>query len=139
MERKHVLEKYINCEFSSLPLPTDIPEFKGNFPFRQKHSRLCQPPFCQSDFSSDPHKCFTHCRDVDLDHAESVCRRNIPVIKAIRLCDLELLVDSFQEYNLKIVLLVRDPRGIFNSRRQVMTHLDHDALLNNIRNSLFIQ
>jgi len=135
IERKQILEKYLNCEFVSLNSSTGISDFKGNFPFRQKHARLCQPPFCHSDFSSDPQQCYSHCPDVNLEQAANVCSRTLPVIKTIRLCDLELLQDSAEKYseNLKIIILVRDPRGIFNSRRQVMTHLNHEELLNNIK------
>ena len=113
----------------------------------------------------------------------------IPVMKAIRLCDLELVTDFISTHDLRLVLwprltqdrlltafdgparlprskldrptwyvgpgtlqngpdetvrwtmswnqirillLIRDPRGILNSRKPLMTQLDHDGLVKNV-------
>ena len=38
---------------------------KGNFLFRYKSRRLCRPPFCPMDKSTEEYDCKFHCPDVD--------------------------------------------------------------------------
>lgn len=57
------------------------------------------------------------------DQAESVCMENIPVAKTIRFCNLAKLEKMAKEKNLdpRFIFLVRDPRGILNSRIKIYT------------------
>lgn len=91
---------------------------------------------------------------------KKLCRMKIPVMKAIRLCDLALVTDFISSHDLslvyhlishtasikctsfylgipvvnldRILLLIRDPRGILNSRKPLMTQLDHEGLVKNV-------
>ena len=52
------------------------------------------------------------------------------VIKTIRICDLEHLKPIIsEEMHLRVVLLVRDPRGIFNSRKSIFTAMSDKEIL----------
>ena len=62
-----------------------------------------------------------------------MCEEKIPVIKTLRICDFEVLKPFIDEgLNLKIMMLARDPRGIFNSRRTIFTKMTLEERLYNI-------
>ena len=98
-------------------------ESQGNFNFRYKSRRLCKPPFCDRDHSESIQDCKYKCANVVSGEAESVCMRNIPVAKTIRFCNLAKLEKMTKEKNLdpRFIFLVRDPRGILNSRIKIYT------------------
>ena len=89
---------------------------KGNFIFRRKSRRLCQPPFCRKDHSNNIKDCSTYCEDVNLILASKTCSKLTPVIKIIRLAEFDILngfnIDG--EYDPKFIFLVRDPRQAYN-------------------------
>ena len=45
--------------------PHDKISRKGNFLFRYKSRRLCRPPFCPEDKSTEEYECKFHCPDID--------------------------------------------------------------------------
>ena len=141
--RTELLRNFMDCNFPNLQemFPnmhkghehyTDV---KGNFVFRFKNSRLCKPPFCQSDYSSavDSKQCSQQCPDVETDQVRAVCVNKIPVIKTLRICDFEILKPLIDEgFNLRIMMLARDPRGIFNSRRKIFAKIPLEEVVNNM-------
>ena len=130
--RRAVFEEFISCNFSrhnesKKEQKTSKHAFheigRGNFPFRNKHRRLCSPPFCWRDLSNDPAQCNSDCPDVDLSVAERVCRSKVPVMKAIRVCRLSLIREMLSKIDVRVILLIRDPRGIYNSRKSLLKDL----------------
>ena len=87
--------------------------------FRSKHRRLCAPPFCVAETSEV--KCNSVCGFVDSSIASSVCKGLTPAIKAIRFIEVEELEKMAEENNfdLKIIFLALDPRGIYSSRLKI--------------------
>ena len=117
--------QYFNCGFSGLSA-SQI-ENKGvdwsthrDFVFAHKSARLCKPPFCQMDYSNDPSKCM-RCPKVDTALARETCKRLTTVIKTVRTKDMDKLKAGFIEnhLNAKVVINVRDPRAVLNSRKQL--------------------
>jgi len=73
------------------------------------------------------------CPDVQTRHVRSICRDKIPVIKTLRICDFEILKQFIDEgLNLRIMMLARDPRGIFNSRKHIFTQMTLDERIHNL-------
>ena len=98
--------------------------------------RLCAPPFCRATFKDHAETCRVPCnpltnRNINPEQRkellESVCREETKatVAKLVRLPDVEPLLSLFRQekdrINGKIIILVRDPRAIFTSRRKVNT------------------
>ena len=139
--RTELLRNFMHCNFPNLRqmFPniqkghehyTDV---KGNFVFRYKVSRLCKPPFCRSDYSFDSKQCMARCPDVQTGRVRAVCVNKIPVIKTLRICDFEILKPFIDEgFNLRIMMLARDPRGIFNSRSKIFTHMTLEERVQNM-------
>lgn len=128
-----MFEEFISCNFSR-PYEPEAKNrrekhnfYHGNFPFRNKHRRLCSPPFCWRDLSEEPGQCYLDCPDVDLSIAERVCRSKIPVMKAIRVCRLSLIRQVLSEVDIRVILLIRDPRGIYNSRKPLLKGLSESG------------
>ena len=136
-QRLVTFNDFISCNFTRVNAHSKKLKKKdfdhGNFPFRNKHRRLCSPPFCWHNLAGDPAACWDGCPDVDLPIAEKVCRAKVPVMKSIRVCDLALVKQSMARLDLRILLLVRDPRGIYNSRRSLMKQLTLEERTNNIK------
>ena len=67
------------------------------------------------------------CPNVDIGFARQTCKRLTPVIKTVRTKDMGKLKTAFiaNKLNAKIVINVRDPRAVLNSRK----HLDEVALV----------
>ncbi|XP_033112492.1 carbohydrate sulfotransferase 1-like [Anneissia japonica] len=60
---------------------------------------------------------FLRCQPVTRDLLENVCNtKKYVVIKTIRISNLNLLRPLVKEHNLKVVHLIRDPRGVISSR-----------------------
>lgn len=92
--------------------------------FRRGASRaLCSPPVCDAlgpaDANGDEGECVRKCASLNITLAVEACReRRHVAIKTVRIpevSDLRALVED-PRLNLKVVQLVRDPRGILASR-----------------------
>ncbi|KAG9272003.1 carbohydrate sulfotransferase 1 [Astyanax mexicanus] len=92
--------------------------------FRRGASRaLCSPPVCDAFSPSEPYidegECIRKCSSLNLSLAVESCReRRHVAIKTVRIpeiADLRALIED-PRLNLKVVHLVRDPRGILSSR-----------------------
>ena len=67
------------------------------------------------NLSHDLHECNNKCAPVNSMLASEICNKKIPVIKTIRFCELDKIEEIAENFDLdpKILLLTRDPRGIF--------------------------
>ncbi|CBY08283.1 unnamed protein product [Oikopleura dioica] len=88
--------------------------------------RFCAPPFCRKTY--DDHLCRRACnpgpaRKAEL--AQSVCKKDTKATaaKIIRILEVQKLIDFFDshenELDAKIVILVRDPRAMLESRKKL--------------------
>ncbi|XP_043564783.1 carbohydrate sulfotransferase 1-like [Chiloscyllium plagiosum] len=94
---------------------------------RGASNALCEPPLCHWDRGSKEvieYLCARRCRALNLTLASQVCRARPHVaIKTVRIPeikDIRLLSDD-PRLDLKIIHLVRDPRGILASRMGTFT------------------
>ena len=91
-------------------------------------SRLCKEPFCDSHIGLKPKYCRKHCNNFELEEKhrliEDICNTqlNVVAMKTIRISSLSQLEPFFSDnfdMNFKVVVLVRDPRSIFHSRKKI--------------------
>lgn len=104
---------------------------KNNFCFRYNHKELCTPDTCPN---GNKETCMS-CGPADLQAVKNKCRsRKTVVIKLIRLCYIEDYKALFEDprLNLKVIHLVRDPRGIASSRLKIHPEWD---IVDNIRST----
>ncbi|KAM8945970.1 carbohydrate sulfotransferase 4 [Pelodytes ibericus] len=101
--------------------------------FQWETSRaLCSPPACKSfqrnDIIPQSH-CKILCSIHPFDNIEQACRTYSHVaLKEVRFLDLKVLYPLLKDpsLNLKILHLVRDPRGVFHSRKKTKGQLTRD-------------
>uniref|UniRef100_A0A8C4X6F0 Sulfotransferase n=1 Tax=Erpetoichthys calabaricus TaxID=27687 RepID=A0A8C4X6F0_ERPCA len=122
---RDLLHNLYNCDFYFLetyikPEPKD--HATASFFRRGSSSALCSPPVCEESHDKlEPEEiwCFKNCRTLNLTLATTACQgRSHMAIKTVRIPeikDLKILSED-PRLNLKIVHLVRDPRGILASR-----------------------
>ncbi|XP_066561829.1 carbohydrate sulfotransferase 1 [Amia ocellicauda] len=122
---RDLLQNLYNCDFYFLenyikPEPKD--HVTSSFFRRGSNSALCSPPVCEESRDaqdSDEFWCSKKCRTLNLTLASKACQdRGYMAIKTVRIPeikDLRILSED-PRLNLKIVHLVRDPRGILASR-----------------------
>ncbi|CBY11281.1 unnamed protein product [Oikopleura dioica] len=149
-ERLKILKNNLNCDFEEqydITIPwksfkndemglEETTDKRGDFVFRSKHRRLCAPPFCARDFSNNLHSCNDECGLVDLSLAKRVCQPLISVAKTIRFVEIELLQQMAEENNfdLKLIFLARDPRGILESRVKIYQKNENAPFFANEKN-----
>uniref|UniRef100_UPI0037E8D255 carbohydrate sulfotransferase 1 isoform X2 n=1 Tax=Semicossyphus pulcher TaxID=241346 RepID=UPI0037E8D255 len=127
---RELLGSLYHCHLSSLesyirPRPSNHSTYKL---FRRGASRsLCSPPVCEAPLGqegqslvlADEGECVRRCGPLNLSLAAEVCRsKRHAAIKTVRIpqiSDLRALIED-RRLNLKVVQLVRDPRGILASR-----------------------
>ena len=147
--RFNYLKRMINCDIPDLQKNNNAEEIiinehfdkfqrdfnvDQNFLFRSKHRRLCEAPFCDGEviknlnrtepMTSKPTEyCNKFCGPVNTELAKKTCSESkILGFKLIRFCEMELLKRleiEMPEIDFKFVMLNRDPRGIYNSRKHV--------------------
>ncbi|XP_042191750.1 carbohydrate sulfotransferase 1-like [Callorhinchus milii] len=129
---RDLLSNLYDCDLNFLenymkPMPKD---HETTMFFRRGASNaLCEPPVCASYWDSrevEEHLCARKCKSLNLTLASQACQKRSHVaIKTVRIPeikDLRLLTED-PRLNLKIIHLVRDPRGILTSRMGTFT--DH--------------
>lgn len=117
----------------------------------QLSTRFCQAPFCWADNApksqckrqcqnpvsvSEPwlvlpleiQKCFQSKKKVR--YLERLCKKDVDTvaIKVIRMNDISMLkpfYDPNYDMNFRAVLLIRDPRSMFHSRKSIALNLEH--------------
>ncbi|XP_020506925.2 carbohydrate sulfotransferase 1 [Labrus bergylta] len=127
---REMLRSLYHCQLSSLetyirPRPSNHSTDKL---FRRGASRsLCTPPVCEAPLGleaqslvlADEGECVRRCGPLNLSLAADTCRgKRHAAIKTVRIpqiSDLRALIQD-PRLNLKVVQLVRDPRGILASR-----------------------
>ena len=94
-------------------------------------TRLCKEPFCDSHTGLKPKYCRKHCSNFAVNTEEEkhnlieeICANqlNTVAVKTIRISSLSQLEPLFSgdfDMNLKVVVLVRDPRSIYHSRKKI--------------------
>jgi hypothetical protein len=100
----------------------------------QLSTRFCRPPFCWKK-DAPPTQCKRQCESpgkqpAKYDYMEKVCKEDVDTvaIKTIRFTDLSKLEDFYSEdYPMKfrVVMLVRDPRSMYHSRKKIFLNLEH--------------
>uniref|UniRef100_A0A3Q4AVI9 Sulfotransferase n=1 Tax=Mola mola TaxID=94237 RepID=A0A3Q4AVI9_MOLML len=92
--------------------------------FRRGASRaLCQPPVCDAfgpaDVNVEEGDCVKKCGALNMTLATEACREKryvaIKIVRVAEIGDLRALVED-PRLNIKVIQLVRDPRGILSSR-----------------------
>lgn len=107
---------------------------KGGIAFRYKSSRLCRGDFCEGkDFSADEEQCIKECPDVELEKINQLCEEKLPTIKLVRICNLANLEPVVKNRNLKVVVVLRDPRSVAFKRANVFSSWSKDQLVNNVK------
>ncbi|XP_067856112.1 carbohydrate sulfotransferase 1-like isoform X2 [Heptranchias perlo] len=129
---RDLLSNLYDCDLNFLenymkPMPRD--HETAMFFRRGASNALCTPPVCRLNRDSKvmmEHLCAKRCRFLNLTLASLACQaRSHVAIKTVRIPeikDLRLLTED-PRLNLKIIHLVRDPRGILASRMGTFT--DH--------------
>merc|ERR1712037_606645 len=100
----------------------------------QLSTRFCKPPFCWNP-DAPATQCKKQCSSPGSDkaklrHMERICKEevNTVAIKTIRFLDLKRLHPFYAEnypIDFKAVLLVRDPRSMYHSRKKIHLGLLH--------------
>ncbi|XP_069484369.1 carbohydrate sulfotransferase 1-like isoform X2 [Ambystoma mexicanum] len=119
---RDLLHNLYDCDFNFLenyikPVPRD--HETSSFFRRGASNALCSHPVCENVPNLEENLCVKKCRSVNLTLASQAChsRRHI-AIKTVRIpeiSDIRTLAED-PRLNLKIIHLVRDPRGILTSR-----------------------
>ncbi|XP_018621399.2 carbohydrate sulfotransferase 1-like [Scleropages formosus] len=122
----NVLRRLFDCNLRSLeryikPRPKN---HITNQLFRRESSKaMCSPPVCtfhgHSKLNMNEKYCQKICPSLNLTLASEVCRqRQYVVIKAVRISEINTIRALVEDpkLNMKIIQLVRDPRGILSSR-----------------------
>ena len=102
---------------------------KRKFCFAPFTKELCEERHCPKPrgFNKSSMDCWKHCGVINVNSVENDCRRKkFSAVKIIRLCDIESLKPLVDDAKLdvKVLHLIRDPRGIANSRRLLHPKLD---------------
>lgn len=139
--RSLIIDNYFNCripdfeqEYNEVPFTGNFVE--KNFLFRSKIRKLCQEPYCpgspvQSQW--DVGKCRNDCPIVNNMKIKKDCRKSVVAIKATNICNFSVLVPVIQRNpTLSIFYVVRDPRAIFNSVKNIGTMRIDDDLLDQL-------
>lgn len=136
---RDIFRSIFQCDFSGmeafLPENSNVSDV-----FMWSHSRaLCSPPACSltpRGQMSDQPECQEKCGAKGLRYAKNTCNTySHVVLKSVRFFELESLYPLLKDpnLNLRIVHLVRDPRGVARSREQSANALatDDEVILEN--------
>ncbi|QHR78487.1 hypothetical protein KM759_gp119 [Lymphocystis disease virus 4] len=115
-EYTKVLKALFNCKLTILRK-----YIVKNFFFKRNYSKtLCKPgKTCIYELNNDSkYTCNSlKCQLLDLDLASSYCKEfNSIVIKTVRIRNKTQALELMNLFNIKIIHLIRDPRGSFNSK-----------------------
>ncbi|XP_072048634.1 carbohydrate sulfotransferase 1-like [Amphiura filiformis] len=116
---KQLLPAIYHCNFTEVPIWTHLPDLcfhLGGYDRIRSLSSYCKSKQFQNDINSDDEK-----------YLSSTCRKYKGVaIKTIRVFDIQHLYDLVIDptLNVKVICLVRDPRGIINSRFKALKQFE---------------
>ncbi|OCT88233.1 carbohydrate sulfotransferase 1 [Xenopus laevis] len=126
---RDLLHNLYNCDFYFLenylrPAPKD--HETTSFFRRGASNALCLPPVCEQLHPIEEHLCSKKCRTVNLTLVSKSCHQYkhmaIKTVRIPEINDIRTLVED-PRLNLKVIHLVRDPRGILASRINTFTDL----------------
>ncbi|KAG8438818.1 hypothetical protein GDO86_005130 [Hymenochirus boettgeri] len=126
---RDLLHNLYNCDFYFLenylrPIPKD--HETSSFFRRGASNALCLPPLCEQINPVNEHLCSKKCKTVNLTLVSDSCHRYkhmaIKTVRIPEINDIRTLVED-PRLNLKVIHLVRDPRGILASRMNTFTDL----------------
>ena len=99
----------------------------------QLSTRFCQPPFCWAD-QAPPTQCKRFCEGPvktkkKKQFLQNLCEKEVQTvaIKTIRFHDVAKLRPFYEpsfDMNFKAVLLIRDPRSMFHSRKNILLNIE---------------
>ncbi|XP_071958862.1 carbohydrate sulfotransferase 1-like [Antedon mediterranea] len=121
-ETTKVLETMYKCDFTNSLLNTWIEETNNDILHRVSSNALIK--LCPTEITqgAKPGPCnrrkFKQCPDLTPENVTQTCQSHpYKFFKVIKLTDITFLEKLVRKYNLKIIHLVRDPRGIHFSRK----------------------
>ncbi|XP_003439611.2 carbohydrate sulfotransferase 6 [Oreochromis niloticus] len=130
MAVRDLLRSLFQCDFSVME--SYLPENQKTL-FMWSHSRaLCSAPVCPltpRDQLSNQTQCIQKCKPQNLQIVEEVCGFYSHVVyKEVRIFELESLYPLLQDPNLdlRIIHLVRDPRGVMRSKEVIAGNFVND-------------
>lgn len=102
----------------------------------QLSTRFCTPPFCWKK-DAPPTQCKKQCESpgkqiAKYAYMEKICRDEVDAvaIKTIRFMELKKLKNFYSDdYPMKfrVIMLVRDPRSMYHSRKKIFLNLEHGS------------
>ncbi|XP_041453983.1 carbohydrate sulfotransferase 1-like [Lytechinus variegatus] len=115
----YLLQHLLKCRFDKTPYLTDF--YNNETLHRMSSKVLCSPPLCMTnvDYNSMRSSTVKKCNPLDPKAMASLCNLHPhKVVKLIRLYSVESLTPLLKDksINLKIIHLLRDPRGTLSSR-----------------------
>ncbi|XP_053305778.1 carbohydrate sulfotransferase 4-like [Spea bombifrons] len=133
MSVRDLLRSAFLCDMSVFDAYMGSEKIKSTL-FQWETSRaLCSPPACESFKRSDiipQEHCRILCSKYPFETVEEACKTyNHIVLKEVRIFDIKVLYSLLRDpsLNLKIIHLVRDPRGVFHSRQRLTRELGTDS------------
>ncbi|XP_063333891.1 carbohydrate sulfotransferase 6-like [Pelmatolapia mariae] len=130
MALRDLLRSLFQCDFSVME--SYLPENQKELFMWSQSRALCSPPACplmpRNQLSNNTH-CLQNCKPRDLKIVEQVCGFYSHVVyKEVRIFELESLYPLLQDpnLNLRIIHLVRDPRGVMRSKEEVAGYFVSD-------------
>ncbi|CAH2324033.1 lysine--tRNA ligase isoform X1 [Pelobates cultripes] len=133
MAVRDLIRSVFLCDMSVFDAYLPSHKIKSNL-FQWETSRaLCTPPACKAFKRHEvisQRDCRTLCGKYPFETIKQACRTySHIVLKEVRLFDLKVLNPLLQDpsLNLRIIHLVRDPRGVFHSRLKRTNELSRDS------------
>ena len=118
----HLLNGIFHCNFVELSYFTDFLSFQySSLRHRLASRALSSPPLCPQNYNN-PHYSIRMCTPLRPQSGSALCRlHKHTVVKTIRVNSIHKLSylmdrEGPLDYSLKVVHLVRDPRGVLNTR-----------------------
>ena len=144
MSRKiEYMKELLNCNYHEMQEKIENTEtkqtdscFSGGSVFRYKSNRLCKGQFCEGhDHSKNTNKCLKDCPNVEIQELNKVCQEKLTIMKIIRICNIASLAPILNslKFNLKILMVLRDPRAVAFSRLKRYPNWSSTNVINNLK------
>ncbi|XP_072286385.1 carbohydrate sulfotransferase 4-like isoform X2 [Pyxicephalus adspersus] len=133
---RDLLRSLFTCDVS--PLQQYLPnggKYFSELGFFAESRALCSQPACTAFMPSEGYdrlKCYHRCKNTLLDKMAEACKKYSHIVmKTVRVLDLSVLLPLFRDpaLDLRILHLVRDPRGIALSRKYFDLTIENNILL----------
>ncbi|XP_053329053.1 carbohydrate sulfotransferase 4-like [Spea bombifrons] len=133
---RDLIHSLFNCDVS--PLHYYLPRngrYISDLPYFSESRALCFPPACKKMKHYDTYDrptCFQRCGYVPLEMMAEACKiHSHVVLKTVRILDIRFLLPLLRDPNLdlRIIHLVRDPRGVAFSRKNFNLLKEEDLIV----------